>query len=105
VRINGEVIGEAPVSWRFDHYGAVLVRAELEGREAVERVVRLKPPWYETPGIDFFSDVVVPAHIHDDHEIMLELPELRRMAPEEVERAVREVTEAARRLRRAGRGE
>jgi len=105
IKINGEVIGRAPTVWRFDHYGTVLVEAELAGHEPVQQAVKLSSPWYQKPVLDFFADVVVPARIHDDHEVELRLEPFRRLSPREVEREVAEVTRAADKLKKEAEAE
>lgn len=105
VRVNGDPVGTSPVSWRFFHYGVVLVEAELAGHVRTERAVRLRAPWYETPGLDFFADVLVPVRIHDRHEVTLELEPEPEMSDEQVERAVRELAQAARARRDEARRE
>ncbi len=100
VTVNGEKVGRAPAVWRFDHYGKVLVEVEKAGYEPVQQVVALRSPWYQKPGIDFFADVLVPARIHDEHEIDLRLEPLRPLTPGEIERGVAEMTRAADPLRK-----
>lgn len=100
VKVNGDVVGRAPTVWRFDHYGTVLVEAELAGHEPVQREVKLSSPWYQKPVIDFFADVVVPARIRDEHEIELRLEPSRRLSPREVEQEVADVARAADKLRK-----
>jgi len=100
VKVNGDVVGRAPAVWRFDHYGTVLVEAELAGHEPVQQEVKLSSPWYQKPVIDFFADVVVPARIRDDHEVELRLEPSRRLSPREVEQEVADVARAADKLKK-----
>jgi hypothetical protein len=95
VRVNGERVGRAPLAWRFDHYGTVLVEAELQGHAPARREVRLRSPWYQKPVLDFLTDVVLPARIRDEHEVDLRLEPLRKLTPEEVAKEVAEVARAA----------
>lgn len=99
VRINGNDVGVSPVAWRFDHYGTVLVEAELDGHEPVQRKVRLDPPWWQRPGADFFADVVIPATFRDDHEVRFELEPARKPSAEDLDRQVRRLAARARKLR------
>ncbi len=71
ILVNGKQVGRSPVAWRFDHYGTVLVEAELEGYEPVQQKVVLRTPWYERPVLDFFSELVLPMRIRDDHAVAL----------------------------------
>jgi len=99
VRVNGNDVGASPVAWRFDHYGTVLVEAELPGHVPVQRKVRLSPPWWQQPGADFFADVVVPAKLRDDHEVSFTLAPVREPTPEQLDREVRRLAARARKLR------
>lgn len=99
VRVNGTDVGESPTYWPFPHYGAVLVEVDRAGYEAVEQVVELSPPWYQRPVVDFFADVVYPGTVRDDHEVRFLLRPLRRLTEEERDEQMRELTEAARRMR------
>ena len=84
ISVNGTEIGTSPVTWEFFHYGTVRITARLNGYETEQRIVRLKAPWYEYPVIDLFSDVVVPATIHDDHQLQVALT-ARASTPKEVD--------------------
>lgn len=99
VRINGDEVGRAPLSWRFDHYGTVLVEAELAGHRPVQQAFELRTPWYQQPVADFFADVLWPAKIKDDHELALRLEPERPLTPAEIEAGIREVAAGAAKLR------
>ncbi len=101
VTVNGENVGRAPATWRFDHYGEALVEVEKPGYEPKRQVVDLRSPWYQKPGIDFFADVLMPVRIQDDHEVELRLEPLRRLSEGEIERGLGETARAADRLRKA----
>ncbi len=100
MRINGEDVGTSPVTWSFDHYGEILVEAEYPGHEPVQQVVRLDPPWYQEPGIDFFADVIWPARIKDEHRVLIRLPREREPTQEEKDAQIERLVENARALRR-----
>ena len=100
VRVNGTEIGESPVSWRFDHYGKVLVEVEKPGHVPEQRVVRLKAPareYYTLAG--FFIDVTYPGTIREKHEVRIVLDKRRRLTDAEVDEAVKSLAEGAARLR------
>ena len=73
IGVNGTEIGTSPVEWKFQHYGTVRVTVRKNGFETEQRIVKLKAPWYEYPVLDLFSDVIVPARIHNDHHVSIEL--------------------------------
>lgn len=97
ILVNGTEIGRSPTAWPFDHYGVVLVEAELEGYEAAQRRVVLRIPWYERPVLDFFSELVVPARIRDDHAVDIPLTPRRRLGEGDRPAIERRVEEMARR--------
>jgi hypothetical protein len=100
VTVNGEKVGRAPVTWRFDHYGKVLVEVAKPGYEPAQEVVELRSPWYQKPGADFFADVLWPGRIRDDHDVLLRLEPARPLTRREKERGVGETARAADQLRR-----
>lgn len=100
VSVNGERVGRSPTTWRFTHYGDALVEVEKQGFEPARQVVALRAPWYQKPGIDFFSDVLVPARIEDDHAVEIRLEPARALTQAERERGVAEMTRAADKWRR-----
>lgn len=73
VQVNGTEVGRSPATWRFSHYGTVRVTAYLEGHRAEQRDVKLKMPWYQYPVADFFSDLIVPTKIQNNHEVLIPL--------------------------------
>ncbi len=95
VTVNGERVGRSPTTWRFSHYGDALVEVEKPGFEPARQVVPLKAPWYQKPGVDFLSDVLVPARIEDEHEVEIRLEPTRPLTEAERERGVAEMTRAA----------
>jgi len=106
VRVNGKHVGRSPASWRFDHYGTVLVEVELDGHEPQQREVELRSPWWQKPGIDFFADVVLPARLRDEHAVEFVLEPVRTRSEAGVEHEVEELATAARALRaRSGESE
>ena len=76
VVVNGREVGRSPATWKFTHYGKVRVTAYLEGHLSEQRIVKLKTPWYQYPGADFFSDLLTPTTIHDEHEVTILLQPL-----------------------------
>ncbi|HNO80370.1 MAG TPA: PEGA domain-containing protein [Phycisphaerae bacterium] len=64
--LNDEEIGRSPVSTDFLWYGDYDVVARLEGYETLKTHHNIKSPWYQKPGIDFFSEILYPGHIHDE---------------------------------------
>ncbi len=101
--MNGRDAGTSPAVWRFHHYGTVLVEVALPGHEPEQRVVELKTPWYQRPVADFFTDVLLPKRIRDDHEVAVRLQPLRDLTEEEIAAEMGRLAEAASRARRDAR--
>lgn len=81
VSIDNQVIGTSPAATSFVHYGTREFRIEKDGyrTEVIRR--KIKPPWYEWPGIDFFSETLWPGELRDERIIDVQL------APKEIEPA------------------
>ncbi len=76
VWVDEEYVGQTPVDLAFAHYGARRVRVgpirdELDKVRHLEqeRVVEVRPPWYEKFPIDFFSEVIWPGRLVDEHRV------------------------------------
>ncbi len=99
IRINGREVGVSPLTWSFEHYGTILIEAELPDRAPARRVFVLKRPGYQYPVVDFFADVAAPWTIRDDHAVMLALPPKRELTEDEVVAEIAGLTERAARAR------
>lgn len=97
IRVNGKKEGKAPRTWPFEHYGTILVEAELEGHEPVQQEHRLRSPWWQKEGINVFTDAVWPGTIHDNHELVIKLVPRKRLTDAERKRRLNELERAARR--------
>lgn len=65
VVLNDEVVGTSPVSTDFLWYGDYDVIIRKEGYETLKTHQELKAPWYQLPGIDFFTEILLPVEFHD----------------------------------------
>ncbi len=57
VWVSGVEKGRTPVTFEFTFYGEYEVVLRKEGYETLKTGVKLDPPWYEWPVIDFFSEI------------------------------------------------
>ena len=73
VTLNGTDIGATPLEHSFTHYGTVEVILRREGCLSQRELVTLRPPWYEVFPFDIFSELLVPATLHDRHELDVKL--------------------------------
>jgi hypothetical protein len=77
--VNGEKVGTTPCDHPFTFYGTVDVT--LRGPPEPKRwgylshreMVTLSPPWYEVFPLDFFSELLLPWTLHDDHALEVRL--------------------------------
>lgn len=65
VYVDDYEIGTTPVSTDFTYYGTRKIRLVKDGYETLEVMQPVSTPWYEIPGIDFFSENCVPGQIRD----------------------------------------
>ena len=73
VYVNNIPAGPSPGDARWDYAGVYEFRAVAQGFEPKVERIRIRPKWYEYPGIDFFFEVLYPFHIEDVRRIRLEL--------------------------------
>ncbi len=89
VYLDDEPIGETPVTTTFTYYGTRKIRLEktdAEGRLLYERKVayeKIKPPLYQVFPFDFFSELVIPTTIKDEHYITYQLEPLKQLPKKE----------------------
>ena len=65
VSLNDEEIGRTPVTTDFTWYGDYDLIVRHEGHQTLKTHVKVLPPWYQLPPIDFFAEVFWPGHIVD----------------------------------------
>jgi hypothetical protein len=59
--------GTTPCSFDFNFYGTFPIKLVKEGYEDLNTTIYLKAPPYQYFPIDFFSEVILPAHLIDKH--------------------------------------
>jgi hypothetical protein len=67
VYVSSVEVGRTPVTIDFTWYGDYEVVLRKEGYETLKTSVKLDPPLYELPGVDFFSEIA-PWTYHDRRE-------------------------------------
>jgi hypothetical protein len=60
-------VGRTPVTIDFTWYGDYEIVYELDGYETMVTHATLDPPWFQWPGIDFWSEIA-PWTYHDRRE-------------------------------------
>ena len=62
---DGQPIGATPVEEPFVYYGKYRYRLVKDGFQPLDVEPDVNAPWYEWPGIDFFSENLLPFHLRD----------------------------------------
>ncbi len=65
VYISDIEVGRTPVVVPFTYYGDRDIILRMDGYETLVTNLKLTTPWYEYPGIDFFSEIA--PWTYDDH--------------------------------------
>jgi hypothetical protein len=73
VYVDNHPIGTTPVSHDFIYYGTRDVRLVKDGYETLNVKTKMPTPWYELPGIDFFSENLWPSEIRDNRVLDFQL--------------------------------
>ncbi len=80
VLLEGKEVGYTPAGIDFTYYGTRQLTLIKDGYETKTQLVPVRAPWYQWPGIDFFSDNLLPGRITDRRSVQFEL-EPKRMVP------------------------
>ena len=94
VFLDDEPIGETPVTTTFTYYGTrkiTLEKIDAEGRLLYERKIvyeKIKPPLYQIFPFDFFSELVIPVKLKDEHYLTYQLEPLKQLPKEETQKNV-----------------
>jgi hypothetical protein len=73
VFVDNQQIGTTPCSVDFTYYGTREIRLIKPGYETLTVNQPIPTPWYQIPGIDFFSDNLVPTKILDHRTVSFDL--------------------------------
>ena len=84
VTLNDEEIGASPVTVSFEWYGDYNVAIRKEGYQTLKTHRKLKGPWYDTFGFDFFAQILNPNRIVDSYKWTFELAPKKEPTREEL---------------------
>ncbi len=88
VYVDNQQIGTTPCSVDFIYYGTREIRLIKPGFETLTVNQPIPTPWYEVPGLDFVSEILVPTKIRDNRTVTFNLaPQLVIPTQELVDRA------------------
>ncbi len=106
VWVDERYVGLTPVDVEFYHYGNRRIRVGPIRNEknkiiyqSSEAIFRLKPPWYQRFPLDFFSEVLWPFTITDQHHYIAELAAAEKLDEDEADEKIRLLLEEAQELR------
>src|SRR4051812_39062820 len=69
VYVDDYEIGTTPVSHDFVYYGTRKIRLVKDGYETLTVYQPMPTPWYDYPGIDFFSKNICPRKIREERTL------------------------------------
>ncbi|MBM3992653.1 MAG: hypothetical protein FJ303_00625 [Planctomycetes bacterium] len=81
---NNRPIGATPVVKPFEYYGTYRFRVVKDGYEPLVVERQVKVPWYETPGLDFIAENLIPWTIRDVRYFTFALQPLQVRSPEQL---------------------
>jgi hypothetical protein len=73
VYVDDYEIGTTPVSTSYIYYGTRKIRLVKDGYETLTIYQPMPHPWYQWPGIDFFSENLWPHEIRDERSFMYQM--------------------------------
>ncbi len=77
-------IGTTPISHNFTYYGTRKIRLVKDGYETLTVMEPIRAPWYQIPPLDFVTENLVPAEIHDQRTLSYQLVPQRVVPTEEL---------------------
>jgi hypothetical protein len=93
---NGQFLGATPVDVPFLYYGNYDFMLVKEGYDSLKVSTRVSPPWFERPGVDFFSENLWPFHIQDVRPVFYQLQPMAQTNTIELMNQARELRERGR---------
>jgi hypothetical protein len=73
VSVDNQVVGTSPAATTFVYYGTREFRIEKDGYRTETIRKKIRPPWYQLPGIDFVAETLWPGEIRDERIIDVQL--------------------------------
>ncbi len=94
VYVDNNPVGETPVTIPFTYYGTrkiTLEKTDADGKLLYERKIifeKLSTPIYQYFPLDFFSEIVLPVDIKDEHFFTYRLDPINRPPAAEIQKNV-----------------
>ena len=77
-------LSSSPADTQFTYYLTYEFTAQKAGYEMVVHKEKVKAPWYEYPGLDFFSENVIPWTIKDVRTIHIHMEKSKFIPPDQI---------------------
>lgn len=88
VRLDAEDLGETPVTVRFEQYGGRDVTLSKPGYYRLHETFRVKPPYYQRFGLDYFFEHLWPWTLEDHQTFTFHLVRIKELeAPARIDTA------------------
>src|SRR5271165_2353780 len=71
--VNGEEVGQTPVSRSFYYYGDREITFILDGYATKTLIQPIKAPWWDNLFSEFFTENLVPFNLRDEREFKYQL--------------------------------
>jgi hypothetical protein len=81
---NGNYLGMTPQDGYLTYYGKQQFTLIKEGYETLDVVQSYPPPWYEWPGIDFFTENIWPFKLRDVRKFSYTMRPLQTIPPDDM---------------------
>jgi hypothetical protein len=88
---DGQPIGATPVEDSFIYYGKYHFRLVKDGYEPLDVDEKVRAPWYEYIGIDFFSENILPFTLRDNQSFHYALQPLVQVRHDDLRRRAEEL--------------
>lgn len=88
VRLDAEDLGETPATVRFEHYGGRDVTLSTPGYYRLHETFRVKPPYYQRFGLDYFFEHLWPWTLEDHQTFTFHLVRIKELeTPDRIDTA------------------
>ena len=81
---NGQYLGATPVDDHFVYFGKYHFTLVRDGYETLQVDEPIPTPWYEWPGLDFFSETAWPFTVKDEHRFHYQMQPMQLPRTDEV---------------------
>jgi hypothetical protein len=95
---NGIYLGATPVDGYITFYGKQQFRLIKEGYQTLDVVQKYAPPWYELPGLDFFTENINPFKVRDVRTLHYTMQPMQTVRPDDVRQQAEQLRERGRNI-------